>query len=103
MPRRLYKIESLELFRKHGLPILDYEILEEENAESQLRKENSRLLDGKNYAPFTEGELDFIINNFYRLENLAGDLGIEDFVASLSYIEFQRGKPEPIFWDFYKA
>lgn len=68
---------------------------------TELGEENSLLLRHKKYIPFTDKELHYVRDNFHRMESVSKDLGAENFIANMSFIDFGNGKYQPIFWDLY--
>lgn len=70
-------------------------------SEKELRENHSYLLEHKEYVPMSKEEIEFIKKSLPGMEAMAKELGFNDFIASLSFIDLGSGKNEPIFWDLY--
>jgi hypothetical protein len=68
---------------------------------AELEAANSYLFQYPDYVPITDEELGYIRGYFNNLLDMSRDLGSENFIASLSFINFGDGKHKPIFWDLY--
>lgn len=66
----------------------------------KLQKERSYLLKHAKYTPLTRWEIDYVLSELSPLKSLARTMKTKNFVASMSFIDLGKKKPEPIFGIF---
>jgi len=101
----VFSLPNLELLERKIISPEKYQKAVQKKIEAsdreELEKDRSYLLEGEDYLPATEEELDFLVKIFPNVQETAKKMGYEDFVANLSFVDLGGEKHEPVFWDIY--